>query len=166
MKNLWVLVPIALLTGVGLGVHAWNAHWGPSSDQLAQLENWPPDAAQVARELATVKDLNQKRSLFASLLTSRFRERNSAIAVRISWMGPTSLKLCCPARMEPWNMSRIALMVWREARVDLNNNCTITIYHTYISPGLVKVGKLLPEPQNPNRAEVVYNFHLGPNQIW
>lgn len=166
MKRLWVIAPVGVLLVAWLGIRCLNAHWAPEMDELPDLSQWPPDAQTVAHELASEKDMAKKRALFASLLTSRFRDRPDAIAIRVSWTNPNTIKLCCPARMEPWNMSRIALMVWHEARNDLGENCSITIFHTYISPGLIKVGELQPMPQNPNRAKVKYNFHVTANQLW
>ncbi|HLH81168.1 MAG TPA: hypothetical protein VKV29_12905, partial [Chthonomonas sp.] len=97
MKRLWVIAPVGVLLVAWLGIRCLNAHWAPATDELPDLNQWPPDAQTVAHQLASEKDMAKKRALFASLLTSRFRDRPDAIAIRVSWTNPNTIKLCCPA---------------------------------------------------------------------
>ena len=151
MKRVWIGVTAGTLCGI-LG-YAYFALSSPAeADMLERILALSPDSAAIQREVAAQSAANskitdaQRRDLFAELFTNRFRIHEARMAVRARFVslshGPDRIKLMCPARMEPWNMDRLALVTWREAQACLGRSYDIDIYETFIGALPRKIGEL------------------------
>ncbi len=111
---------------------------------------------------APLNDADQQ-ILFAGLFTKRIRGCDPIMAVlaRFDTKDPkhTTIKLMCPARMEPWNMDRVAVQIWREAKDCLGRSYDIDLYETYIGAAPRKTGELRCDP---TKASVAVVSHLSP----
>lgn len=103
--------------------------------------------------------------LFAGLFTKRIRGCDPVMAVlaRFDTKNPqhTIIRLMCPARMEPWNMDRVAIQAWRESKDCLGRSYDIDLYETYIGAAPRKTGELRCDPA---KASVAVVSHLSSAQ--
>ncbi len=76
-------------------------------------------------------------------------------------MNNDTIKLLCPARMEPWNTDKLAEAAWQEARQAFGKPYNVNIYATYIGTPPILIGSLRPETGHPDIAYVTY---LSPAQ--
>jgi len=147
MRYIWFLGATAACSGVFcLSYLAWRQT--PESDQMDYILALSPNAATIHNQLASAPTLTKtkRQELFAELFTTRFRKHDSKMAVRARFVaaqnGRSHIKLMCPARLEPWNMDRLALATWREAKDCLGETCDIDVYETFIGAIPRKIGEL------------------------
>ena len=83
-----------------------------------------------------------------------------AVLARFDTKDPqhTIIRLMCPARMEPWNMDRVAVQAWREAKDCLGRSYDVDLYETYIGAAPRKTGELRCDPA---KASVAVVNHLS-----
>ena len=151
MKQIWFLgtmgaVSVAMFCAYCASLH--NAEADPIDAALIQS----PVPAAIHQELAAhagdkpPMTSAQRQDLFAERFTERFRKHEPKMAVRarfeVSNHARNRIKLMCPARLEPWNMDRIALSAWREAKDCLGENYDIDLYETFIGSAPRKIGEL------------------------
>ena len=147
MRYIWFLGATAACSGVFcLSYLAWRQT--PESDQMDYILALSPNAATIHNQLASAPTLTKtkRQELFAELFTTRFRKHDSKMAVRARFVaaqnGRSHIKLMCPARLEPWNMDRLALATWREAKDCLGETCDIDVYETFVYAPSRKIGEL------------------------
>ena len=147
MRHIWILGMVGVVSGLlcyGYSARTSAAEADPLDNVLAQL----PDVANIHQKLDVKPVLSQteRQDLFADLFTQRFRSHDSKVAVRARFVeakpGQTHIKMMYPARMEPWNMDRIALVAWRESKDCLGKPYDIDLYETYIGAKPHKIGEL------------------------
>lgn len=167
MKKLWfvgTMGVVACALSCVYCVSSRHADADPIDTALMQS----PVSAAIVKELAAHNadsppmSSAQRQDLFAERFTERFRKHEPRMAVRAKFEEANHvrnrIKLMCPARMEPWNMDRVALSVWREAKDCLGENCDIDLYETYIGSPPIKVGEL----RNTKDAKTVADIHYLP----
>ncbi len=120
-------------------------------------------ANQKRGEVTTPLSDADQQILFAGLFTKRIRGCDPVIAVlaRFDTRDPqhTIIRLMCPARMEPWNMDRVAVQAWREAKDCLGRSYDVDLCETYIGAAPRKTGELRCDPA---KASVAVVTHLSP----
>lgn len=132
-------------------------------DSVETLLPLSPTPTEIQREITIMSGAsqNQRRNRFAERFTQRFREHDLQIPVLIRYIDTTGkiplIRLCCPARTEPWNMDRLALAVYRESRICLNEPCNIDVYETYIAAPSRKIGTLRSDLNNTNGVHLLYD---------
>ncbi|HEV2474169.1 MAG TPA: hypothetical protein VGS41_15940 [Chthonomonadales bacterium] len=134
-----------------------------SSDDA--FSTWPPTAAAIQKALGppngrtNIPDwLEPRHKTFALMFQKRFRSHTPAVPIGLHFMGHNLMKVLCPARMEPWNMDRITLAAWKEAKQSFHQAYNIDIYLTYIGIPPVKVGEARPLPGHPGAIQIQYHF--------
>jgi hypothetical protein len=139
--------------------------WRNASDPYDDFSTWSPDTQTIRRELdhrypVTPDGKNEaaRRELFCELFKNRYRQHQPQIAVGLRILPGNRIKLMCPARMEPWNHDRLAMTAWRETREIFGEAFTLDIYETFIGATPHRIGKLRPLPDNPNIAQITYDF--------
>jgi hypothetical protein len=157
-----LIVKLAIALAVGTaGVYLFYQRTLPN-DPLDDFTSWPPDSAAIKKSLdadVTVTGAEGDRvrhEEFAKLFQSRFRTHDPEVAIGLRVLGPDMLKLMCPARMEPWNLDRVAMSAWRQARDVLGHSYNIDIYETYIGSPPRKIGELRHAKDNPEIQQISY----------
>ena len=80
------------------------------------------------------------------------------MAVRLLFLPDGSVKLMCPARMEPWRLDRLAQSAWSETRDNFGHPFPIDIYETYIGAANLKIGEMRSDPKRPQLGQTVYRY--------
>jgi hypothetical protein len=93
---------------------------------------------------------------FRTMFQARYREHDPPMAIGLHFLRRNTLKLMCPARMEPWFIDRIAVAAWQEASDDFGAPFDVDIYATYIGMAPKKIGQLRPSPTRPHYATITY----------
>lgn len=157
----------ALAVGLG-GYFAYTKGDDFGPDACRDMETWAPSSAEIARTLGAAPQKRTpaqdaaRRERFAELFESRYRSHKTPLAVGVDFPAPGVVRLKCPARMETWNMNRIALSAWREAGANLGGTYGVDIYETYIGTRPVRVGELRALPDNPKLARIRYFYSAPP----
>ena len=144
-------------------LYYWQGRAAPLSED-GDSRNWKPDAASIRRELgplppaADVRGMMARRDLFALRFRQRYRSRQDALAVCLHFQPDGRVKLMCPARMEPWNLDRLAQAAYSETRDDFGHAFDIDIYETYIGAATVKIGEVRADPTRPQTARITYHY--------
>lgn len=151
MKHLWFLGTLGAVGGILFYLNGVSIR-SAEADPLDAVLMLSPAPAAIHQEIAAraadtpPMSLKQRQDLFAQRFTERFREHESKIAIRARFEevdhAGSRIKLMCPARMEPWNMDRVALSAWREAQDCLGQVYDLDLYETYIGSSPHKVGEL------------------------
>lgn len=151
MKQIWFLGTMGAVGGALFCVYCGSLHNADADPMDAALMQSPVSAA-IHQELAAhtgdkpPMTAAQRQDLFAERFTERFRQHEPKMAVRARFEevnhARNRIKLMCPARLEPWNMDRIALSAWREAKDCLGENYDIDLYETFIGSAPRKIGEL------------------------
>jgi hypothetical protein len=167
MKRLWV---VALSIALG-GLFGYYYSTRSNAAEVGEFDNvtaWQPSSAMVRKQVAllpvqgtTAEPDERHKQLLGDLLTSRFRNHEPQIAMRVKFdhAGPQNkdiIKLMCPARMEPWNMDWLAVKTWREVKEDFGRGYDMDIYITYIGLSQIKVAELRPVPGQPDQVHIHY----------
>jgi len=152
-------VIIAILTLLGISSYFL---WASSSvreglDPENDFANWQPTAALLRKSLPEGTPAVRAQA-FALLFQQRFRKHEPGKAVGVHIMPDGRIHLLTPARLEPWNVDRIALMLHQEAQTDLDKNYDIDIYETFIGTPPIKIGELRPSAQTPSLLTVRYRY--------
>jgi hypothetical protein len=161
-KRRWIaliIVPLIALTGYG-STAAYNIALDRSladGELGPDFMHWSPTPADIYQAMDSMPNEKQRQEKFAELFAKRFRRHEPPIAIGMRFLEGNRIKLMCPARMEPWNMDRLALATWKETREDFGHPFDIDIYITFIGSAPVRVGELRPMEANPNFAEIHYH---------
>ena len=152
----------AILTFAGLtGYFLWAySSVGEGFDPDNDFANWQPTADVVRRALPS-GSVGERQQAFALLFQKRFRKHEPGKAIGVHFNSSGTIRLLTPARLEPWNIDRIALMLYREAQQDFARNYDIDIYETYIGAPPLKIGELRPSPTIPQQVNVHYKYRVG-----
>jgi hypothetical protein len=124
--------------------------------------NWPPTATEVVRLTAAngtdpkTSDGLHARDRFAEAFKSRYRLHNPMIAIGLRFREDNLFDLMVPARMEPWNMDRIAVEAWKESMSAFGHPFNIDIYISYIGVPRIKVGELRQNSALPGKVTIVH----------
>jgi hypothetical protein len=155
----WIVAVCLLVPGLLI----WQRLAG-EADPDDSFPAWSPDTKAIRRELDSRypvipdgKNEEARRELFCELFKNRYRHHQPQIAVGMRILPGNRIKLMCPARMEPWNLDRLAMAAWRETREIFGATFTLDIYETYIGATPHLIGKLRPLPDNPKIAQITYN---------
>ena len=153
-----IIIAMLILLGVSsyfLWAYAGSLREGvdPEND----FANWQPSADTIRNSLPKGTSEQRERQ-FALLFQKRFREHDPAKAIGVHFGPDGRLKLLTPARLEPWNIDRIALMLHREAQQDFAKNYEIDIYETFIGTPPIHIGELHPSMQTPSLVLVTYHY--------
>lgn len=160
MKRRWV----ALCAVILVGLLAWTYFAGRNADASGlgdDFDAWSPTPVALRQEAGTngtdprTKAGQTVRDRFADLFKKRFRRHDPPVAVGMRFANNTVI-LLCPARMEPWNMDRLAVDAWHETQTAFGHPFDVDIYITYIGGPPVKVGELRPAPGHPDRVVISY----------
>jgi hypothetical protein len=155
-------VIIAILTLLGISSYFI---WGYSAvreglDPENDFTNWQPTAEQIRREMPAGTQAERQKA-FRELFQKRFRSHEPGKAVGVHFDIPGKISLLTPARLEPWNIDRIALMLYKEARQNFNANYDIDIFETYIGVPPIKIGELRVSTQKAGLVNVIYHYPVG-----
>lgn len=165
LSRKWMLASLALAPSLGC-LYYWQSCAVPLSDEDSR--HWNPDAAAIRREINLLPAAPKaqaetaRRDLFATLFKQRYRSHKTALAVCLRFLPDGRIKLMCPARMEPWELDRLAQAAWSETRDNFGHSFNIDIYETYIGAATVKIGEIRPDPQNARLARVAHHYPLRP----
>lgn len=156
-----LIIPLIALTGYG-STTAYNIAVQRSLDEgglSSDFSHWSPTAQEVKQELdaAALHSEKERKEKFVPLFENRYRRHDPPMAVGIRFLEGNRIKLMCPARMEPWNMDRLALATWRETRAEFGHPFDIDIYITFIGASPLEVGELRPMAADANFAEIHYH---------
>lgn len=152
-------VIIAILTVIGISSYFL---WASSAvregyDPNTDFANWSPTAAEISKQMPAGAEL-ERQLAFAQLFQQRFRKHEPSRAIGVHIMGNGKIHLLTQARLEPWNIDRIALMLYRELQQNFHKNYDIEIYETFIGTRPIKIGEILPSPTDPQRLVVRYHY--------
>jgi len=162
MKKSGLVAMVILLVGLlGYGYQALD-HAGDDEGLSIDFASWPPTTSEVLQKLPdagtppTPAKEKEREGQYAKLFTSRFRNHDPAMAVGMRFLPDEHIKLMCPARMEPWNMDRLAITAWRETRDMFGRTFDVDIYATYIGAPPVLVGQLRPTKEDSKQVNIRY----------
>lgn len=154
-------VTIAILTLCGLSCYFLWAYSSvrESLDPENDFANWQPTADTIRQSLPK-GSLAEREKAFAPLFQQRFRKHEPGKAIGVHFMLDGKIHLLTPARLEPWNIDRIALMLHREAQEDLGKHYDINIYETFIGTPPLKIAELRLSSQKKEQIEVHYSYPM------
>ena len=162
VKRYWITS--SLIIPVGLLLYFWHgravdasliddyATWSPTSSAI--LSSIGPQQAGSSKE--DIHDTRHKQ--FAALFQNRYRDHTPAVAIGLHFISPRLIKLLTPARMEPYNIDRIAVSAWHESKTAFGHEFDIDIYETFLSLAPVKIGTLRPMTAQSDVAAIDYNY--------
>jgi len=152
-------VTIAILTLLGLSCYfLWaNSAVRESLDPENDFANWQPSAETIRLSLPQGNPVERERA-FALLFQQRFRKHDPGKAIGVHFMSSGKIHLLTPARLEPWNIDRIALMLHREAQADLGKHYDINIFETFIGTPPLQIAELRLSAQQKEQVEVHFKY--------
>ena len=152
-------VTIAILTLLGLSCYfLWaNSAVRESLDPENDFANWQPTADAIRQSLPQGSPAEREKT-FALLFQQRFRKHDPGKAIGVHFMPGGKIHLLTPARLEPWNIDRIALTLYRESQAAFGKPYDINIYETFIGIPPVKIGELRLSSQQKEQVEVHYKY--------
>lgn len=126
------------------------------------VASWPPNSADLCR-IAGTNGTDPKtpeglatRERFIALFKKRYRRHSPMMAVGLRIEPSDRIELMTPARMEPWNMDRLAVETWHETQAAFGHPFDIDLYITYIGTPPLKIGELRRSASAPNKVEIVH----------
>ncbi|HZT43149.1 MAG TPA: hypothetical protein VFA07_13350 [Chthonomonadaceae bacterium] len=162
MKRYWIAS--ALVIPVGLLLYFWHER-AVDASLTDDFATWPPSPAAILASVGPVpahpgkEDIHDARhKQFAALFQKRYRDHTPAVAVGLHFLSPHMIKLLTPARMETYNIDRIAVSAWHESKVAFGHEFDIDIYETFLSLAPVKIGTLRPTPNKADLASINYDY--------
>jgi hypothetical protein len=165
MKPRWVALGTIALLGLLLLFVQILKRSADAADAAVNFETWAPSAAAIRVKVGPGDPAHPessaektRRTTFAKLFANRYREHDPAMAIGLRFLDNKRIKLMCPARMEPWNVDRLAMVAWRESRDAMGHPFDIDIYETYIGTPPVKIGELRPSPKEPHIMLITYRY--------
>jgi len=152
-------VTIAILTLFGLSCYfLWaNSVVRESLDPENDFANWQPSAETIRLSLPQGSP-GEREKAFALLFQQRFRKHDPGKAIGVHFMINGKIHLLTPARLEPWNIDRIALMLHREAQEDLGKHYDINIFETFIGTPPLQIAEVRLSSQKKEQIEVHYKY--------
>ncbi len=156
MKRKPIIISVITLLGISSYFLWAKSAVREELDPENDFANWQPSANTIQRSLPSGTSA-EKEVAFSLLFQNRFRKHEPGKAVGVHFMLDGKIELLTPARLEPWNVDRIALMLYREAQQDLGKNYDIDILETFIGTPPVKIGELRASPKLP--AQVIVHYH-------
>jgi hypothetical protein len=129
-------------------------------DPENEFANWQPTADVVRKQLPS-GTRQEREKAFIQLFQSRFRNHEPGKAIGLRFAADGRLHLLTPARLEPWHIDRIAIMLYREVKQDFNKTYDIDIYETFIGTTPVKIAELRASSKSPEQVTVVYHYPVG-----
>lgn len=163
MTRHWKIGAIITIT-VSLASLAFYFYDRAAKADPDNFQDWPPTPAEIRAavqqaEVAPGQDADKvKRDLFARLFQGRYRSHTPMKAIGLRFLDANRIKLMCEARMEPWNINRLAVAAWEEAHAVLGRRFDLDIYETYIGAPPVKIGELRAIPDRPGVARIIYRY--------
>jgi hypothetical protein len=158
MRRVWTAALVAtLLAAAACGIKLFN-NMTTVPQAGTDYADWAPSADAVAQSVAAEKDDWARAAKFAEMFQRRFRDHSPAVAVGLHLKPGIPGIILFPARMEPWEMNRIAYMAWSEAKHDLGNSLDIDIYRTFIGIPAIRIGQLRAARDTPDRVLVDYRY--------
>lgn len=154
-----VLISIVLLGVMGGGYLFYASALDKTTS--VDLSNWEPNARTIKNKIeqsTSVNDEKSRREIFIEQFQRRFRSRAVPIPVGLKFQEDDIIKLMLPARMEPWDMDRVAMAAWRETRNVMGHPFKIDMYVTFIGTPVVKVGELRQTNTVPPVAHISYSY--------
>lgn len=162
MKRYWIAS--ALVIPVGLLLYFWHER-AVDASLFDNFASWPPSPAAILASIgpqpaqASKEDIHDERhKQFAAMFQHRYRDHTPAVAVGLHFISPHMIKLLTPARMEPYDIDRIAVSAWHESKTAFGHKFDIDIYETFLSLAPVKIGTLRPAPNKPDFASIDYDY--------
>lgn len=96
--------------------------------------------------------------MFAKQFQGRYRQHDPAMAVGLHFARHDTVRLLTPARMEPWNLDRLALTAWKETRANFGHSFKVDIYETFIGTAPIKIGTLRALKSHGDGVQIAYNY--------
>lgn len=157
MKRKPVVIVLITLFGVS-GYFLWAFLTARESlDPENDFAQWQPTAAAIRQQLPS-GSFAERQDAFGLLFQKRFRAHEPGKAIGVHFKPDGRIHLLTPARLEPWNIDRIALMLYQEAQQALNKNYDIDIYETFIGTPPIKIGEMRPSPKSSLQVMVQYQY--------
>ncbi len=149
MKHMSIVL-IALLA-CAFGIYFFLVRGTNVEDRSGfDVVHWPPSTAEICR-LAETNGTDPDtpagqaaRARYTTLFKKRYRSHTPIMAVGLRFPRSGRLDLMVPARMEPWNMDRLAVNTEREVREAFGHSFDIDLFITYIGAPPLKIGELRP----------------------
>ena len=152
---------VCLIAPVGYYWYLQNGKVGEEDS----FPNWPPQTHTVQRELDAKapltpdgKNQQMREEIYTELFKNRYRKHQPQVAIGMKIMPGRRIKLMTPARMEPWDLDRLAMTAWRETHTVFGQNYDIDIYETYIGATPQLIGTLRALPGNAKIARISYDY--------
>ena len=165
----WMLASLAIAPAFGC-LYYCQGRPAPLLED-GDSRDWQPTAAAIRSELGPLPRAADhsagaaRRELFALRFKQRYRSRQNALAVCLHFLPDGRVKLMCPARMEPWQLDRLAQSAFSETRDDFGHAFAIDIYETYIGAATVKIGEVRTDPKRPQMARITYPYPVRAQSV-
>ncbi len=165
MTRLWtVLSSLFVVIAILVAMIVYDRTNREAAQPIDAMLSWPPSSADLVRESgAAGTDLDSAagkaaRNKFADLFKNRYRKHTPQIAIGIKFHWPNKIDLLTPARMEPWNMDKLAMRVYSESQQAFGHTFDIDIFVTYIGAMPLKMGELRTNPETPGKVSIVHVY--------
>jgi hypothetical protein len=167
-----ISISLAVLLVLSGGIYLFLTHVPPEEDRSGfDIVNWPPSMVELSHLVRTNgADPNTPAGLAArdrymELFKRRYRTHQPMMAVGIRFTRTGRIDLLTPARMEPWNLDRLAVNTWQETQMVFGHPFDIDLFITYIGSPPLKIGELRRANDSSGKLEIVhYSIPILPQQ--
>ena len=163
-----VAIPLRGLAGAILYLKTLHTNYEDASGMDVGASQWPPTSAEIVKLTGANhsdpdnKQGNETRNRYQTLYKNRYRKHTPEMAAGMRFAGRDTVDVLMPARMEPWNMDRMAIQAYDETEAVFGHRFKVDLYVTYIGLKPLKVGELRPTAANPNR---IFISHYKPRSL-
>lgn len=134
-------------------------------DSIGEFGDWKPTRQEIAQQVGLSESgtrdnfQDARHKSFAHLFKERFRSQNSAVGVE--FVSEKRIQLMFAPVIPRWDMARVGIALYEEARDVFGTQYEIDMYETYISMPRKKMAELRSVPGGtdaPNAPGVAINF--------
>lgn len=157
MKRKPVLIAIFTFTGLSCYFLWANSSVREGIEPDSDYATWQPTAEAIQKQLPAGSE-HERESAFALLFQKRFRKHEPGKAIGVHFHKDGKVQLLTPARMDPWDIDRIVLMLHQELNANFQKDYPIDIFETFIGARPLKIAEVEKSPRDPHRILVHYNY--------
>ncbi len=149
-----VFLVLCCLSGYMLWA-AGSTHEG--YDPANDFATWAPNALQIQRALPLTGQ-KEREAVFRELFQTRFRKHQPGKAIGVHFESNGTITLLTPARLEPWHVDRIAIMLYRETKQNFGKAYHINIYESFIGTAKIKIAEIHPRLDQAKEMNIVFHY--------